>query len=58
MLCRNFVRVVFDHCPREANRAAHLLASHSESSVSSVWHEEPPDYLVNTLADDVTVIDA
>ena len=53
LMCRNFVRVIFDHCSREANRAAHLLASNSESSMSSVWHEDPPDYLVSTLADDV-----
>ena len=58
MLCRNFVIVVFNHSPREANKVAHVLASHAESSMSVVWHEEPPDYLVSTLADDVTVLNA
>ena len=28
-LCRNFTEVVFGHCPREANMAAHVLASRS-----------------------------
>ena len=58
LLCRNFVTVVFDHSPREANRAAHILARNVEGSLSVVWHEDPPDYLVSTLADDVTVVEA
>ena len=41
-LCRNFSVVVFMHCPREANIAAHVLASHSEGPLSFVWQEEPP----------------
>jgi hypothetical protein len=36
--------------------AAHVLASRSEGSQSIVWIEEPPDYLVGVLADDVSVI--
>ena len=58
MLCRNFGVVIFDHSLREANMAAHLVASHAEGSMSVVWHEDPPDYLVSTLADDVTMINA
>ena len=54
-LCRSFSRVSFAHCPREANKAAHVLASLAEGSSSDVWHEEPPDFLVSTLADDVTI---
>jgi ribonuclease HI len=43
MLCHNFVEVVFSHCPREANMAAHVLARSSEG---------PEHMLVN----DVTVM--
>jgi hypothetical protein len=35
-LCRNFLEVYFFHCPKEANKAAHILASHSEGSQSIV----------------------
>ena len=33
MLCRNFVTVVLNHSPREANKAAHLVARHAETLV-------------------------
>jgi hypothetical protein len=55
-LCRNFSQIVFYHCPREANMAAHVLASHAKGPLSIVWHDDPPDFLVNVLADDVSVI--
>ena len=57
LLCRNFLVVVFAHSPREANLAAHALARHTEGSVSTVWHEEPPDFLVSILVNDVTIVD-
>jgi hypothetical protein len=44
-LCRNFSQIVFYHCPREANMAAHVLASHDEGPLSIVWHDDPPDFL-------------
>ena len=55
-LCRNFTEVSFFHCPREATMATHVLARHSEGSLSIVWQDEPPDFLVNVLADDVSLI--
>jgi hypothetical protein len=55
-LSRNFSKVLFSHCPREANRVAHVLANHSEGPQSIVWIEEPPDYLFDVLADDVSMI--
>jgi hypothetical protein len=36
--------------------AAHVLASHDEGPLSIVWHDDPPDFLVNMLADDVSKI--
>ena len=32
-LCRGFSNVKFDHCPREANKVAHILASNFEGSL-------------------------
>ena len=52
-LCRNFTRVIFSHCPREANRAAHNLARFSEGNHS--W-QEPSGFIRVVLVDDVTVI--
>ena len=31
-LARNFISIIFSHCPREANMAADLLARNSEVS--------------------------
>jgi hypothetical protein len=45
-LCRNFTEVVFSHCPREANVAAHSVARFGVGLMQTVWHEEPPDFLV------------
>ena len=55
-LCRNFTEVVFVHCPREANMAAHVLASHSEGPMSIVWQEEPPDFLICVIANDISLL--
>jgi hypothetical protein len=54
-LSRNFSELLC-YYPREANRVEHVLASHSEGSQSIVWIEEPPDYFVGILADEVYVI--
>ena len=37
-LARNFISIVFSHCPREANMAADLLARNSEVSRTIVWN--------------------
>ena len=54
--CRNFTEISFSHCPREANMAAHVLASHSEGPLLTVWQEEPPDFICAVIADDVSII--
>jgi hypothetical protein len=55
MLCRSFTKVFF-HSPREANTAAHILARHLEGEVLIVWHDDPPDFIVSVLANDVYVM--
>jgi hypothetical protein len=55
-LCQNFIIVQFFHCPREVNVAAYCLARHSEGSTSIAWHDEPPDFLVSNLSNDVSIL--
>jgi ribonuclease HI len=56
LLCRSFTHVLFHHTPREANMAAHNLARYTTGDMSTVWHEDPPDFLVAVMANDVTVM--
>jgi hypothetical protein len=55
-LSPNFVDAYFQHCPREANIAADYLARKAEGPMSTVWHEDPPDYLFHVLANELTII--
>ena len=54
-LARNFISICFHHCPREANMAADVLSSNSETSRTIVWKSEPPRFLVNVLSGDVSL---
>jgi hypothetical protein len=36
--------------------AAHVLASRSEESQSIVWTEDPPNFIVDIITDDVSVM--
>ena len=55
--CRNFARVRFGHCPREANMAAHELAKFYEGN-QAVWHGDPTCCIRAAIANDVTIVDA
>jgi ribonuclease HI len=47
--------VTFQHCPREANEVAHVLARECFSTkVSCNWDSDPPRFLLNSLINDVT----
>ena len=49
--------VEFMHCVRETNEVAHSLAKYAYDSNSSCkWVDEPPDFLVNAIANDVTIL--
>ena len=50
-----YTSVTLAHCPREANSVSHDLARLASPS-PSLWVEEPPDFIVKGLVDDVTVI--
>jgi ribonuclease HI len=49
--------VSFQYCPREANEVAHDLARDSFACKnSSSWIDEPPDFIICKLLNDVTVL--
>ncbi|KAE8813045.1 hypothetical protein D1007_09808 [Hordeum vulgare] len=54
-LAHNFSFIQFQFCPREANMAAHILARYAEPTKTIKWFEEPPGFLVDVLANDVTL---
>ena len=47
-------KVVFKHCFRSSNQAAHVLANFSYCNKTSLnWTDEPPSCLISSLVDDV-----
>ena len=51
-------KVKFKHCYREANEAAHVIARFSYcNKLSLSWTNEPPGWLVDSLVNDVTIVD-
>jgi hypothetical protein len=55
-MAQDFSHVIFEHCPREANEAAHQLASYTRRAPTSVWFDTPPECLVQILLDDVALL--
>ena len=50
-------KVIYKHCYRSSNQAAHVLANYSYcNKISLVWMNEPPDVLDSKLVDDVSII--
>jgi ribonuclease HI len=49
--------VSFKHCPGETNEVAHELARSSFSNkLSSSWFDEPPDFIISRIVNDVTIL--
>lgn len=44
------------HCPREANKAAHIIGQPRDLD-TNVWLDDPPLFLIPQLVEDVTLID-
>jgi hypothetical protein len=53
-LCRVFVDVIFKHCLREANNAAHVLAKEAVVNPQG-WMDEPLHFFIDVIANDVSV---
>jgi hypothetical protein len=51
-LTRDFVKVICEHCPRDANAVAHELASLAKRSPPIGWMEDPPPSIVPLLIHD------
>jgi hypothetical protein len=50
-------QVSFNHCVREANMPAHVIARECFVSKSScTWDDDPPRFLVSSLTNDVTIL--
>jgi hypothetical protein len=41
--------------PGESNGVAHTLPCNAEGPQSIVWHEDPPNFLLSLLANDVSL---
>ena len=59
--CRQLLRslgmATLQHCPREANEAAHVLARHGSSmGLREFWFDDPPVILLPVLVDDRVII--
>ena len=49
--------VQFSHCFREANVGAHSLAKNAfHKNVACKWEDDPPDFLIECLVNDVTIL--
>ena len=49
-------KVIFKHCIRSCNQAAHVLANYRFCNKSTLtWLDEAPDFIVSTLVDYVNV---
>ena len=44
------------HCPREANMAAHVLARYGATQGASFWFDDPPSFIIPVLVDDRVII--
>jgi hypothetical protein len=53
-LCREFNDVIFEHCPRESNFAAHVLAREPVDD-PQLWKDDPPEFIIDVIANDVSV---
>jgi ribonuclease HI len=53
-----FQEISIEHLNREANQVAHELARQAMiSKVNCIWDDDPPSFIVQLLANDVTIFD-
>ncbi|KQK10208.2 uncharacterized protein LOC112271019 [Brachypodium distachyon] len=53
---KEFGKVITEHCPGEANQVAHELARIARDDPPNVWLDNPPNFLIPLLVDNVTLI--
>jgi hypothetical protein len=49
-----FMKISFEHAPREAMVVAHELARSVRNSPPSIWLDDPPGFILQILLNDVT----
>ena len=47
---------MIEHCNRDSNKVAHVLAQQGRVDPPAMWLDSPPDFIRGLLADDVSVI--
>jgi hypothetical protein len=55
MILAGFNSTRIAHCPRDANKAAHMVARSTQVLDSFVWLDDPPEFLIPQLVEDVTL---
>jgi hypothetical protein len=55
-LASEFPKIIFEHSFRESNCVAHELARVARGIASQVWLDDPPNFLLPVLLNDVTLI--
>ena len=55
-ICADFGKVLFEFCSRDSNMVAHRLAQHGRDDPPSLWLDVPPGFILDLLADDVSII--
>jgi ribonuclease HI len=55
MILAGFSSTRIAHCPRDANKAAHMVARSTQVLDSFVWLDDPPEFLIPQLVEDVTL---
>ena len=55
-LLGEFGKVSIEHCIRELNQVAHVLALKGQDDPPTVWLDSPPPFIISLLADDASAI--
>jgi hypothetical protein len=57
IICCGFQDITIEHCNREANQVAHSLARRAmQSKQNCTWDDEPPNFILDFLANEVTIL--
>jgi len=52
-----FQDISIEHCSREANKVAHNLARRAQQCKQNyIWVDEPPSFILDSLMNDVTIL--
>ncbi|XBH96612.1 hypothetical protein VPH35_086967 [Triticum aestivum] len=55
LLLLDFRKVILEHCNRESNMIAHVLAQNGRVDPSNLWLDSPPTFMLKFLTDGVSV---